>query len=392
MKKVSRSIFSILVASMIFAAAFVSCSNGSSSDSSSGTTTKPGSGATDDPRDEPVKRLTDTATITEVEAVTTSGNSGTIYNNLIEFYDSNGKYVLSPKQETNSNMSARNVVSNVGGTWKYTETGAEIAKYAGSYTGDYISSTTITLKVEKIRNNGLLTAAVEEETFPMTLTHEDSSSIGFSAEIPAVKVSSVNTYFHGNVHAWNDNDKGIRLNSCVERIDLCDGVITYFAVGSDKGYQNCDDNSIQSFKGTYTITGNGHVLEGTVNGKTKSFFIQENGGLSSDPDGKDGVLEPISGCYTVYANCVTKLDGENSYALERIVYFKEDSGKTGQVMEFKQVYQKQSTSDMKNITYEKSGNTVTLTGTGSDEGYSKTATISADGESLTLDEVVYLKL
>ena len=57
-------------------------------------------------------------------------------------------------------------------------------------------------------------------------------------------------------------------------------------------------------------------------------------------------------------------------------------------MEFKQVYQKQSTSDMKNITYEKSGNTVTLTGT----DYSKTATISADGESLTLDEVVYLKL
>lgn len=385
MKKVSLKIFSLLITSMIFVGTFVSCSNGSDNSSSS----------PESPTNGPVEHLSDSATITDVAAVPTSGSSGEVYSNCIEFNDSNGKYVLIPTQVTNSNIAARTVVPEpeptVGGTWKYTENGAAIAKYAGSYTGDYTTAASITLKVEKIRNNGLLTAVVEEETFPMTLTHESPSTIEFTATIPAVKVSSVNTYLHGNVNAWDE--KGISLNACVERIDLCDGVITYFAVGSDKGYRNCDDNSIQSFKGTYTITGNGHVLEGTVNGKTRNFFIQENGGLSSDPDGERGVLEPISGSYTVYANCVTKLDGNNSYALERIVFFKEDSSKTGQVMEFKQIYhQHDSTSDMKDITYEKSGNTVTLTGTGSSEGYSKTATISADGESLTLDGVVYLKL
>lgn len=44
--------------------------------------------------------------------------------------------------------------------------------------------------------------------------------------------------------------------------------------------------------------------------------------------------------------------------------------------------------NFKDITYEKSGNTVTLTGT----DYSKTATLSDDGKTLTLDDVVYTKL
>ena len=48
--------------------------------------------------------------------------------------------------------------------------------------------------------------------------------------------------------------------------------------------------------------------------------------------------------------------------------------------------------NLKNITYSISGNTVTLTGTGTDAGYSKTATFSADEKTLTLDDFVYTKL
>ncbi|MBR5095627.1 MAG: hypothetical protein IK094_00800 [Treponema sp.] len=99
----------------------------------------------------------------------------------------------------------------------------------------------------------------------------------------------------------------------------------------------------------------------------------------------------ISGSYKLYANCVSVADGNNSYAQQRYVYFCEDSGKTGQVIDIKAFVPGQGSTirNFKDITYEKSGNTMTLKFS---DNSTKTATFSDDGKTLTLDGITYRKL
>ena len=393
MKKVSRKIFGLLAASALFAGALVSCSNGS--DSPSGPTQNGGTqnGPT---QNGTTTSLSDSATVKEVAQVATSVTSASYSSNTATLSASNGAYVLTPTQETNSNIAANGAsATSSKGTWKFTETNASSPKYMGSYTGDITtigsSETSLTLKVEKVLNNGILSAVVDKQSINMTVPQTGT----FDATIPAVKVSSVTSYMSSKANVQYSSASNYNIYSNNERIDLADGKITYNAVASRKNLTNgasagdIDDNSYKFQSGTYNIA-NG-VLTGTVNGKTLSFTIDADGNLATN----EGVaFYLISGSYKIYANCVSVADGDKSYAQQRYVYFSQDSGKTGQVIDIKVFVHGQgnTTRTFKDITYEKSGNSVTLTGTGSNTGYSKTATLSDDGKKLTLDGVEYIKL
>ncbi|MBR5095626.1 MAG: hypothetical protein IK094_00795, partial [Treponema sp.] len=58
------------------------------------------------------------------------------------------------------------------------------------------SNTALNLKVEKILNNGLLTAVVEKKSISMTVPQTGT----FDATIPAVKVSSVTSYMSSKMN------------------------------------------------------------------------------------------------------------------------------------------------------------------------------------------------
>ena len=375
MKKVSRKMFSFLAASMILTGAFVSCANGSDDSSSP----KPAAG--------PTVSLSESATVSEVAAVTTTGTA-TVSGSTATLTASNGTYVLTAGSQTQTQ--AASLAAK--GTWKFTETNATSPKYMGSYTGDIsaigASNTILTLKVEKILNNGLLTAVVEKKDISMTVP----TSGTFDATIPAVKVSSVTSYMSSKANVQYSSASNYNIYSNNERIDLADGKITYNAVASRKNLTNgasagdIDDNSYKFQSGTYNIA-NG-VLTGTVNGKTLSFTIDADGNLATN----EGVaFYLISGSYKIYANCVSVADGDKSYAQQRYVTFCEDTGKTGQVIDIKAFVPGQGSTirNFKDITYEKSGNTVTLKFS---DNSTQTATLSADKKTLTLDGVVYTKL
>lgn len=382
MKKVSLKIFSLLITSMIFVGTFVSCSNGSNPST------------TEAPAD-PTAPLSESATVSDVAAVTTSNISASVSGSVATLTASNGTYVLTgTTQGTNSNIVARTAGSTTNrGTWKFTETGAASPKYAGSYTGSVESigdsEISLTLKVEKILNNGILSAVVDAKTINMTIPQDQNET--FDATIPAVKVSSVTSYMSSKMNVQYGSATNYNIYSNNERIDLSDGKITYNAVASRKNLTNgtsagdIADNSYQFKSGTYTVS-NG-VLTGTVGGKTLSFNIDADGNLRNNGS---VAFFLISGSYKIYANCVSVADGNSSYAEQKYVTFCEDTGKTGQIINIKCFVPGQGSTirDFKDITYEMSGNTVTLTGT----DYSKTATISDDGTFLTLDGVTYRKL
>ena len=386
MKKVSRKIFGLLAASMIFAGAgaFVSCSNGSDSSSalalamiSTGSNSSNGTTAP----------LSDSATVSEAAAVTTSGISASVTGSVATLSASNGKYVLTGTAVQPNIAISASQAQSIGGTWKFIETGKTIAKYSGSYTGNIstigTSNTTLTLKVERILKNGLLTAVVEVKTFDMTVPTSET----FDATIPAVKVSSVITYVSAKVNVRYDSAEAYNIGSTFERIDLSDGKITSFIVGSQKSNTiNRDDNSHQFSSGTYGIADG--KLTFTLNNETKTYNINGNGDLTDNTGDIQFNLTNASG--KLYANAVTKLDGDSSYAQVRLVWLKDDSGKTGQLMDIKRTKTTSKIINTKDVTYEISGNTVTLTGAGANTGYSNTATIS--GNKLTLDGDVYLKM
>lgn len=381
MKKVSRKMFSFLAASMIFAGAFVSCANGSDdSTSSKSASSNSTAGAT--------AALSESATVSEVAEVATSGMSATKNENTATLTASNGTYVLTAGSQTQTQAAS----SSEKGTWKFTETNATSPKYMGSYTGDIStigsSETALNLTVEKILNKGVLSAVVEKKSISMTVPQTGT----FDATIPAVKVSSVTSYMSSKMDVQYSSATNYNIYSNNERIDLADGKITYNAVASRKNLTNgtsdgdIADNSYQFKSGTYTVS-NG-VLTGTVGGKTLSFNIDADGNLRNNGS---VAFFLISGSYKIYANCVSVADGNSSYAEQKYVTFCEDTGKTGQFIDIKAfVPGKGSTiRNFKDITYEKSGNTVTLTF--SDKS-TKTATLSDDGKKLTLDGVEYIKL
>ena len=361
---------------------FAACSNGSNPST------------TEAPAD-PTAPLSESATVSDVAAVTTSNISASVSGSVATLTASNGTYVLTgTTQGTNSNIAARTAGSTTNsGTWKFTETGATSPKYAGSYTGSVesigSSETSITLKVEKILNNGILSAVVDAKTIDMTIPQDQNET--FDATIPAIKVSSVTSYMSSKMNVQYGSATNYNIYSNNERIDLADGKITYNAVASRKNLTNgtsagdIADNSYQFKSGTYTVS-NG-VLTGTVGGKTLSFNIDADGNLRNNGS---VAFFLISGSYKIYANCVSVADGNSSYAEQKYVTLCEDTGKTGQIINIKSFVPSQASTirDFKDITYEKSGNTVTLTG----DDYSKTATISADGTFLTLEGVTYRKL
>ena len=380
MKKNSRKIFGLLAASALFAGAFVSCSNGSDSPSvttQNGTTTS----------------LSDSATVKDVAEVATSGITATKENNTVTLAASNGKYVLTgTAAQANIAISADAAQTNSGGTWKFTETNATSPKYMGTYTGDISTigsaETALNLKVEKVLNNGILSAVVDKQSINMTVPQTGT----FDATIPAVKVSSVTSYMSSKANVQYSSASNYNIYSNNERIDLADGKITYNAVASRKNLTNgasagdIDDNSYKFQSGTYNIA-NG-VLTGTVGGKTLSFTIDADGNLATN----EGVaFYLISGSYKIYANCVSVADGDKSYAQQRYVYFSQDSGKTGQVIDIKAFVPGQGSTirNFKDITYSTDGDKVTLTFS---DNSTKTATFSADRKTLTLDGVVYTKL
>lgn len=385
MKKISRKIFGLLAASALFAGAFVSCSNGSDSPSvpanPTGTTQNGGTS------------LADSATVKEVAQVATSVTSASYSSNTATLAASNGTYVFTgTAAQPNIAISADAAQTNSGGTWKFTETNATSPKYMGTYTGDISTigsaETALNLKVEKVLNNGILSAVVDKQSINMTVPQTGT----FDATIPAVKVSSVTSYMSSKANVQYSSASNYNIYSNNERIDLADGKITYNAVASRKNLTNgasagdIDDNSYKFQSGTYNIA-NG-VLTGTVGGKTLSFTIDADGNLATN----EGVaFYLISGSYKIYANCVSVADGDKSYAQQRYVYFSQDSGKTGQVIDIKAFVPGQGSTirNFKDITYSIDGNTVTLTF--SDKS-TKTATFSADRKTLTLDGVVYTKL
>ncbi|MBQ9626821.1 MAG: hypothetical protein IJR40_06565, partial [Treponema sp.] len=168
MKKVSRKIFGLLAASALFAGAFVSCSNGSDSPSALAATGTTQNGGT---QNGTTTSLSDSATVKEVAQVITSVTSASYSSNTATLAASNGTYLLTGTAvQPNIAISADAAQTN-SGTWKFTETGETSPKYMGSYTGDISaigsSDTTLTLKVEKVLNNGLLTAVVEKKDISM---------------------------------------------------------------------------------------------------------------------------------------------------------------------------------------------------------------------------------
>ena len=230
----------------------------------------------------------------------------------------------------------------------------------------------------------MLTAVVEVQSFSISFT---STSTEFNATIPAVEVSSVTTYVASKENVRYDSEKSYNIGSTFERIDLADGKITSFMIGSKKTLNdgkkdNKDDNSHQLSSGTYTIA-NGKLTV-KLHGETKTYMINANGDLTDTHGEIQYNLTNASG--------ITVLDGDNSYAHNRIIGLNEDSGKTGQLIEIKRLKNRSKDFYQYDITYEISGNTVTLTGVGDNVGYSKTATISDDGKTLTLGDDVYLKM
>ena len=194
MKKISRKIFSLLAASALFAGAFVSCSNGSDS---------PSTLSPFPPAEQTTTPLSETATVSEVAAVETSGTAA-VSGSTATLSANNGTYLLtestSSSASVSTGISASEAPSTKKGTWKFTESGKTTPKYAGSYTGDIstigTSNTALNLKVEKILNNGLLTAVVEKKSISMTVPQTGT----FDATIPAVKVSSVTSYMSSKMN------------------------------------------------------------------------------------------------------------------------------------------------------------------------------------------------
>lgn len=382
MKKISRKIFGLLAASALFAGAFVSCSNGSDSPSvpanPSGTTQN---GTT--------TSLSDSATVKEVAQVATSVTSASYSSNTATLAASNGTYVFTgTAAQPNIAISADAAQTN-SGTWKFTETNATNPKYMGSYTGDISaigsSDTTLTLKVEKVLNNGLLTAVVEKKDISMTVP----SSGTFDATIPAVKVSSVTSYLASKLWASYNSDQQYEVASTFERLNVSGNKIELTQFGSQKklidGKQDNKNNDSLFASGPCTIA-NGQFT-GTLFNKTKTFKIDADGDLVDDRGNKYYIL--TSGSYMVYVNATVTLDGANSVAEQKVVMLNADEGKTGQVMDCKKIGSADTTRAIKNITYSTDGNKVTLTF--SDKS-TKTATFSADRKTLTLDGVVYTKL
>ena len=382
MKKVSRKIFGLLAAAMILAGAgaFVSCKNN----------------ASDSSDDAPKAPLSETATVSEVDGIATSGTSASVTGSVATLSASNGTYILTPYQGTSGNISADVAPSTTnGGKWKFTETGNTIAKYIGSYTGSIetigSSDTNLKLKVEKILNKeGLLTAVVEEKSIDMTV----SSSGTFEATIPAVKINSVTSYIQTNITLLYESAENYSINSFLMRLDLSDGKHTMASIISQKSKDNdptnniqwfdFDDNTYRMVSGTYTIADGKFTTPSITN---TIYTINDNGDLCARYD----TFKLVSANCKLYANAVTKADGENSYAQIKAIYLKEDSGKTGQIINESKKRNKYD-GDTKDITYTISGDTITFTGVGAAAGYSKTATLSDGGKKLTLDGDVYLKL
>ena len=382
MKKVSRKIFGLLAASALFAGAFVSCSNGSDSPfvpaNPSGTTQNGGTS------------LSDSATVKNVAQVATSVTSASYSSNTATLSASNGTYVLTGTAvQPNIGISADVAQSSSGGTWKFTETNASSPKYIGSYTGDIStigsSETALNLKVEKILNNGLLTAVVEKKDISMTVP----TSGTFDATIPAVKVSSVTSYLASRLYASYDTDQHYEISSQFDRLNVSGDKIDLTQIGSLKklkdGKQDDKDNVSDFASGPCTIV-NGQFT-GTLYNKTKTFKIDADGDLVDDKGDKHYIL--TSGSYMVYINATVTLDGKNSVAKQKGVMLNNDEGKTGQVMDSQRTVNASKTLNLKDITYSIDGNKVTLTF--SDKS-TKTATFSADRKTLTLDGVVYTKL
>lgn len=370
-----------MAASALFAGAFVSCSNGSDSPSvpanPTGTTQNGGTS------------LADSATVKEVAQVTTSVTSASYSSNTATLSASNGTYVFTgTAAQPNIAISADAAQTN-SGTWKFTETNATSPKYMGSYTGDIstigASNTALNLKVEKILNNGLLTAVVEKKSISMTVPQTGT----FDATIPAVKVSSVTSYLASKLWASYNSDQQYEVASTFERLNVSGNKIELTQFGSQKklidGKQDDKNNDSLFASGPCTIA-NGQFT-GTLFNKTKTFKIDADGDLVDDRGNKYYIL--TSGSYMVYVNATVTLDGANSVAEQKVVMLNADEGKTGQVMDCKKIGSADTTRAIKDITYSTDGNTVTLKF--SDKS-TKTATFSADRKTLTLDGVVYTKL
>ena len=381
MKKVSRKIFGLLAASALFAGAFVSCSNGSDSPSALAATGTTQNGTT--------TSLADSATVKDVAQVATSVTSASYSSNTATLAASNGTYVFTgTAAQPNIAISADAAQTN-SGTWKFTETNASSPKYMGSYTGDIsaigTANTILTLKVEKVLNNGLLTAVVEKKDISMTVP----TSGTFDATIPAVKVSSVTSYLASKLWASYNSDQHYEVASIFERLNVSGNKIELTQFGSQKklidGKQDDKNNDSLFASGPCTIA-NGQ-FEGTLFNKTKTFKIDADGDLVDDKGDKYYIL--TSGSYMVYVNATVTLDGANSVAKQKVVMLNDDSGKTGQVMDSQRTVNASKTINLKDITYSIDGNTVTLTF--SDKS-TQTATLSADKKTLTLDGVVYTKL
>lgn len=381
MKKISRKIFGLLAASALFAGAFVSCSNGSDSPSALAATGTTQNGTT--------TSLADSATVKDVAQVATSVTSASYSSNTATLAASNGTYVFTGTAAQPNIAISADAAQTSSGTWKFTETGNTSPKYMGSYTGDIStigsSDTTLNLKVEKIVNNGLLTAVVEKKDISMTVP----SSGTFSATIPAVKVSSVTSYLASKLWASYNSDQHYEVASIFERLNVSGNKIELTQFGSQKklidGKQDDKNNDSLFASGPCTIA-NGQFT-GTLFNKTKTFKIDADGDLVDDRGNKYYIL--TSGSYMVYVNATVTLDGANSVAEQKVVMLNADEGKTGQVMDCKKIGSADTTRAIKNITYSTDGNKVTLTF--SDKS-TKTATLSADRKTLTLDGIVYTKL
>lgn len=383
MKKISRKIFGLLAASALFAGALVSCSNGSDSPSvpanPSVPVTPPNGGTS----------LADSATVKDVAQVATSVTSASYSSNTATLAASNGTYVFKgTAAQPNIAISADAAQTN-SGTWKFTETNASSPKYMGSYTGDIStigsSETALNLKVEKVLNNGLLTAVVEKKDISMTVP----TSGTFDATIPAVKVSSVTSYLASKLWASYNSDQHYEVASTFERLNVSGNKIELTQFGSQKklidGKQDDKNNDSLFASGPCTIA-NGQFT-GTLFNKTKTFKIDADGDLVDDKGNKYYIL--TSGSYMVYVNATVTLDGANSVAEQKVVMLNADEGKTGQVMDCKKIGSADTTRAIKDITYSIDGNKVTLKFS---DNSTKTATFSADRKTLTLDGVVYTKL
>ena len=369
MKKVSRKIFGLLAASALFAGAFVSCSNGSDSPfvpaNPSGTTQNGGT------------PLSDSATIKDVAAVATSGITAAKEGNTATLSASNGTYVLTgTAAQSNIAISALQGQS-IGGTWKFTETGKTSPKYIGSYTGD--------ISAIGNANTSLLTAVVEKKDISMTVP----TSGTFDATIPAVKVSSVTSYLASRLYASYDTDQHYEISSQFDRLNVSGDKIDLTQIGALKKLQdgkNTDKDNVSDFASGPCTIANGQFT-GTLYGKTKTFKIDADGDLVDDKGDKNYIL--TSGSYMVYINATVTLDGANSVAKQKGVMLNDDEGKTGQVMDSQRTVNASKTINLKDITYSIDGNTVTLKFS---DNTTKTATLSADRKTLTLDGVVYTKL